>query len=123
VKKVAAAIAASFIAVVTGTAVLTLLQWALTRGRSARLPTAISTELSGWELILYEVAFYCVVLMGVAGSLALSGWLSRRFGGSTPVTIACTLFLLGLVAWPFFIVASHWNCGVVEGFPLPMDCD
>jgi hypothetical protein len=123
VKKVAATIAASFIAVVTGTAVLILLQLALTSGGSARLPTQISTELSGWELIFYEVAFYCVVLMGAAGSLALSVWLSRRFGGSTPMTIACTLFLLGLMAWPFFIVASHWNCGVVEGFPLPMDCD
>jgi hypothetical protein len=117
VKKVAATIAASFIAVVTGTAVLVLLQLALTQWGRSRLPPHIRTELSGWELIFYEVAFCCIVLMGVAGSLALSVWLSKRFGGSTPLTIACTLFLLGLAAWPFFIFASLWSCGVV------MNCD
>ena len=76
-----------------------------------------------WELVLFEVVFFCSVLGAAAGTVAVSAWLARRLGGSMRGTIACTLFLLGVATWPLLIYASAVNCGIIHDFPLPFNCD
>ena len=80
----------------------------------------IPNQLSGWETVIFEVTFWCLVLGAAAQIAALSLWLSQRLGGWTPGTVACTLFLIGLVALPVLLFASSVNCIFIEGFPLPM---
>jgi len=77
-------------------------------------------QLSGWEAAVFEVISLCLVLGAATGTIALSLWLTRRLSGWTLGTVACTLFLIGLVALPVLSLASVLNCLFVENFPLPV---
>ena len=80
-------------------------------------------DFNDWERMLFEVLFYCLVLGAAAGTVAISVWLSRRLGGSVRGTLACTLFLIGVAAYPLLLYAAIVNCGFIDGFPLPAACD
>jgi len=120
-----ASIASVAIGLTTSAATLFLYRYAWEQRTVSRLPSGgyLHSHLSGWERTLFEVLFYCLALGAVAGTIALSAWLARRWGGSVGGTVACTLFLIGVVALPLLGLASVWNCGVVDGFPLSANCE
>ncbi len=78
--------------------------------------------LSGWDLILFQVMFWCLALGTAAGAIVSSAWLARRLGGLAPGAVACTVLLIGLVWVPFVSLLSvgpfcNW------GAPFPTHCD
>jgi hypothetical protein len=76
-------------------------------------------QLSGWEAVGFEAGFYLLLAAAAAGTVGLALWFARRHG-STWGTVATTLCLIALVAWPLLALASVFNCLFVESFPLPV---
>jgi len=101
-----------------GTLLLYRNAWEAAKGDAAQ-----ELQLSGWESAVFRLVFCCLMLAAVSAMIVTSAWLARRLGGSVRGAVLGTLFLIGVAAWPVLIYASAVNCGAMEGFPLPFDCD
>lgn len=93
--------------------------WEITEGGDrGRAP------LEGEGLVVWQVVFYVTMLLSVCTTVLLAGFLARRFRTPAPPTIVFTLFLVGLVAYPFLVLESFANdCVLKDGFPLGAYCD
>jgi hypothetical protein len=80
---------------------------------------------SGLDLIIYELVFYVILALSLAGPLALGYVMARRAGLSPTPILAAVAFVEGLLLIPGLAVLTHVNsCGLGVSFPIPgSGCD
>jgi hypothetical protein len=113
--------------VVNGTVlwfVLELYRQVATSGHRIEPDGAYAVAPTGAALAAWQALFYATMVVSVCGAAGVPAWLARRLGVPVAPVLAFTLFLVGLIAYPFLGLVSIANdCALKNGFPLGGYCD
>jgi hypothetical protein len=74
---------------------------------------------TGEALVAWQVLFYATMVLSLCTTVLLAAFLARRFRTPHLPTVVFTLFLVGLVVYPFLHFQSYANdCELGHAFPL-----
>ena len=78
---------------------------------------------TGAALAAWQALFYVTMVLSVFSAAGVPAWLARRLGVPVAPVVAFTLFLVGLIAYPFLWFVSAANDCALNHFGFPLGSD